>query len=87
VSFSGALAYQHEAPATDVSSTRMHNRKRESRRDRRIDCVPTFLHDPNAGLRSQLVHAHDHSVLSVLGVRAASSQTKWRHRRANRTQD
>jgi len=76
VSFSGALAYQHEAPATDVSGTRMHNRKRESRRDRGIDCVATFLHDLNAGLRSQFVHAHDHGVLSVLGVRARPQPDK-----------
>jgi hypothetical protein len=57
----------------------MHNRKRKSRRDGGIDCVATVLHDLNAGLRSQFVHAHDHGVLSVLGVRAAPSPTKWRH--------
>jgi hypothetical protein len=79
VSFSGTRAYQHEAAATDVAGARMYNGKRESRRDRGIDCVAAFLHDLNAGLRGQLMHAHDHGVLSMLRMHAATCQTNWRH--------
>jgi len=73
-------ADQHESAATNISGRRVHHGQREPGGHRRIDCVAACLHDVDADMGRQFVHADYDSVLRMNRMYGSLSRRRRAYR-------